>query len=196
MIVLVRHGQTSANAAGLLLGRDDVPLTELGQQQAALTAAAVTGATEVVCSPLLRARQTAEVLGLSADIRIDDRWTEIDYGEYEGWPMSEGPAPPWEIWRVDPEYTPPGGESLADCARRVRSACEELADRAAGSDIVVVSHVSPIKAATIWCLGVGDQMVSARMFLDLASVCRIAVGPQGPSLHTYNDSQHLSSLVR
>lgn len=113
MIVLVRHGQTPANEAGLLLGRDDVALTNLGQQQAALTASAVVGASEVVCSPLLRARQTAGVLGPSTDIRIDDRWTEIDYGEYDGWPMSEGPAPPWEIWRADPESTPPGGESLA-----------------------------------------------------------------------------------
>ena len=171
-------------------------LTNLGQQQAALTASAVVGASEVVCSPLLRARQTAGVLGPSTDIRIDDRWTEIDYGEYDGWPMSEGPAPPWEIWRADPEYTPPGGESLAACGRRVRSACEELAERASDLDIVVVSHVSPIKAAVIWSLGVEDQMVTARMFLDVASVCRITVGPQGTSLHTYNDTHHLSSLVR
>ena len=52
--------------------------------------------------------------------------------------------------------------------------------------MVVVSHVSPIKAAIAWALGVGDE-VAWRLFVQVASVARIGVGPGGPSLHSFNE---------
>ena len=63
MLILVRHGQTASNASGLLLGRDDPPLNELGRQQAKALAAVhgVAGAARVIASPLRRARETAEM---------------------------------------------------------------------------------------------------------------------------------------
>jgi broad specificity phosphatase PhoE len=54
------------------------------------------------------------------------------------------------------------------------------------ADVVVVSHVSPIKAAIAWALGVGDE-VSWRMFLDVAALCRVRLGPRGPSLTSYGE---------
>jgi broad specificity phosphatase PhoE len=190
VIILVRHGQTAANASGLLLGRDDPPLTELGQRQAQALAAAVGGAGVVISSPLRRARQTAAALAGDVEVTVDDRWVEMDYGEYDGWPVGKVPAAVWERWRSDPDFVPPGGESLAECGRRVRSACEDLVRRAESTDVVVVSHVSPIKAAIAWCLGVGDE-VAWRMFLDVAAVCRVAIGPRGASLRSYNERAHL-----
>jgi broad specificity phosphatase PhoE len=68
----------------------------------------------------------------------------------------------------------------------VRGACEELLDEIRQRDVVVVSHVSPIKAAIAWTLGVGDE-VAWRLFVQVASVARVAVGPAGPSLHSFND---------
>jgi broad specificity phosphatase PhoE len=187
MLILVRHGQTAANAAGLLLGRLDPPLTELGLRQAQALAGAkgVAGARRVVTSPLLRARQTAELLG--PPVVADDRWIEVDYGRYDGTPLVEVPAAMWAAWRADPSWAPEGGESLAAVGCRVRDACDELADEVAGADVVVVSHVSPIKAAVAWALGTGDEAVW-RMFLDLASVCRVGVGPAGPALRTFNET--------
>jgi broad specificity phosphatase PhoE len=189
VLILLRHGQTASNAAGLLLGRGDPPLTDLGRHQAEALAKieGVMGATRVVASPLVRARQTAELLGPA--VTIDDRWIEIDYGVYEGTRLGDVPSEVWTNWRADPSWTPEGGESLTDLGRRVRSACEELlaSGEANDADIVVVSHVSPIKAAVAWALGVGDE-VAWRMFLDVAAVCRVSFGPRGPSLRSYNET--------
>jgi broad specificity phosphatase PhoE len=70
----------------------------------------------------------------------------------------------------------------------VRLACDELSS---GSDVtVVVSHVSPIKAAVAWTLGVDDR-VAWRMFLAPGSITAIHVDGRGPSLHAFNITGHL-----
>src|SRR5881392_1292055 len=97
MILLVRHGQTAANAGGLLLGRADPPLTELGHRQAAAIARVLPTPGAVISSPLLRARQTAAAFGLP--VVEDERWIELDYGEYDGRPFNEVPAEVWARWR-------------------------------------------------------------------------------------------------
>lgn len=188
MLIVARHGQTRHNADGLLLGRLDPPLTELGQAQAASLRAAVEGAVRVVCSPLLRARQTAAALGLP--VEIDERWIEVDYGIHDGRPLAEIPPELWRRWREDQSFVPEGGESLASVGRRVAAACESLTAEAAERDVVVVTHVSPLKAAVAWALGVGDEVVW-RMFVAVASVTRIAVTERGPVLQSFNETHHL-----
>jgi broad specificity phosphatase PhoE len=184
VLVLVRHGQTDANARGLLQGRVDLPLSELGRRQAAALATIVPADARVVASPLRRARETAAAFGREPD--VDDRWIELDYGELDGRPIGDVAPETWAAWRADPHFVPPGGESLVTLGARVRSACEELLDEARRGDVVVVSHVSPIKAAIGWALGVGDE-VGWRLFVQVASVTRIAVGPAGPSLFSFNE---------
>lgn len=195
MLILLRHGQTVANAEGRLLGRLDPPLTDLGRRQArALRAAIGSRVGRVVVSPLARARETAAALGVpGVDIEVDERWIEIDYGPYDGQLLSEVPASLWDGWRRDPAYRPPGGESLAAVGSRVREACEELVADARDGDVVVVSHVSPIKAAVAWALGVGDE-VAWRTRLDVAAACRITIGPRGPALWGFNLTGHLLGL--
>ena len=189
MLIVVRHGRTEANASGLLVGRRvDPPLDDLGRRQAASLASVVAGATRVVCSPLLRTRETADALGLP--VAVDERWIELDYGELDGVPMSEVPATTWATWRADLGWCPPGGESLAALAERVRGACEALAEEAATSDVVVVTHVSPIKAAVAWALGAVPE-ITWRMYSAPASVTRISITGATPSLHTYNETAHL-----
>jgi broad specificity phosphatase PhoE len=184
MLVLVRHGQTDANARGVLLGRADPPLSELGRRQARALAARVPAEGRVIASPLARAMETAAAFGRPVD--VDDRWVELDYGTLDGQLLSEVPAAVWGEWRGDPEFVPGGGESLAALGRRVRSACEDLADEARGRDVIVVSHVSPIKAAVSWVLGVGDD-VAWRMFVQVASIARVGFNQWGPSLHSFNE---------
>ncbi|HXV94072.1 MAG TPA: histidine phosphatase family protein [Pseudonocardia sp.] len=187
MLILVRHGQTDANARGLLLGRADPPLNETGRRQARALAAAVPRGARIVSSPLARARDTAAVLAAGGtEVEVDPRWVEMDYGELDGRPATALDESSWRRWRSDPAFVPAGGESLAAVCERVRAACEDLAGDAARDDVVVVSHVSPIKAAVTWALGVGDE-VGWRMFLGDAAVCRIDTRGPAPLLLTFND---------
>ena len=196
MLILVRHGRTAVNAAGLLLGRSDPGLDDEGARQAAALPAAVADGpppatvTRVVASPLGRAVATARCFGLP--VEVDERWVEVDYGDWEGRPVGSVSAAEWAAWRADPEFAPPGGESLAALDRRVRSACDELlaagvaAGPGEGGDVVVVSHVSPIKAAVAWALGVGVEL-AWRTHLDPASITRVELRAGGPVLRSFNE---------
>jgi broad specificity phosphatase PhoE len=185
MLLLVRHGQTAENARGLLLGRADPPLSPLGRRQAAALAGLVPPEARVVASPLRRARETAEVFGRA--VEIDERWVELDYGELDGLRPADVDESTWSRWRADPSYSPPGGESLITLGSRVRRACEQLAGEASANDVVVVTHVSPIKAAIAWALGVGDE-IAWRLFVRDASIARVRVDPAGPVLLSFNEA--------
>ena len=188
MLLVVRHGQTAANAAGQLLGRADVPLTETGLRQAEALAAAIGPVDRVISSPLQRARRTAAAFG--RPVEIDERWTELDYGIYDERPLGEVPRELWEGWRGDAEFTPPEGESLASVGRRVRTACDDLVPAAMDTDVVVVSHVSPIKAAVAWALD-ADDGIAWRTFVAVASITRIGITDRGPILRSFNEVAHL-----
>ena len=194
MIHFVRHGQTAHNRDGRLQGRVDLALSELGVQQADLVASRFAGATiaSVVSSPLRRARDTAAaiaaVVGCEAD--IDDRLLELDYGEWDGRPLAEIPGERWAAWIADPSFAPPGGESLVSVTARVESFCRDHAE-ADRAQTIAVSHVSPIKAAVAWALGV-DERATFRMHLGLASITTVGSRPNGDAyLLSFNDSAHL-----
>lgn len=197
MLILVRHGESTGNADGLLLGRMDAPLTDRGLAQARTLGPSVAGAARLISSPLARARDTAEALDTDLPVEIDDRWVEVDYGEFDGRALRDVPDEVWMQWRADPGYRPPGGETLAEAGQRVRSACDELfavdgeGARGAGA-VVVVSHVSPIKAATCWALGLGDEG-AWRLYLATASVTQISWGPAGPVLNRFNETPWAST---
>jgi alpha-ribazole phosphatase len=184
VLYLVRHGRTSANARGLLQGRLDPPLDEVGRAQAAAIAAMVGEVDEVITSSLVRARETASCFG--REPTVDDRWIEIAYGEYEGVPAGEVPPEVWQSWRENTEYRTRGGESFGSLDERVRSACEDLRERIHDRNIVVVSHVSPIKAAVAWALGVTMEIMF-HCHLSQASMCRIDYGRFGPVVHSFNE---------
>ncbi|MEZ5238210.1 MAG: histidine phosphatase family protein [Microthrixaceae bacterium] len=206
--LLVRHGRTVANARGLLSGRHDVELDAEGERQAAAVAEAVNrdldGAdARIVSSPLLRATRTAAAIAEAwatdpaapASVDVDDRFVEMDYGEWDGRPLGEVPAAAWRSWRVDPGFCPPGGETLAAVTERVSAALRELTLANPGRSVVVTSHVSPIKAAITWALGV-DDAATWRMRLTNASISEVLVSPdRSGALHAtmvrFNDTAHL-----
>jgi broad specificity phosphatase PhoE len=131
---------------------------------------------------------TAEILtGGVGDVEVDDRWIELDYGDLDGTPLKDVPPEVWTRWRADPDFVPAGGESLRALGKRVGDACTELLADAADRDIVVVTHVSPIKAAAAWALGVGDE-VTWRLFVAPGSITRIAGRPHGAVLVSFNET--------
>jgi probable phosphoglycerate mutase len=191
VLILVRHGESVANAQGLLLGRTDAELTAAGRAQAVAARSLLRDpVAEVRTSPLRRSRDTAELLDLGAPVKVDERWIEIDYGEFECQPLGGIPAEVWQRWRRDRDFRPAGGESLAAVDRRITAACAELfaedgAARRLAGDVVVVSHVTPIKAAVAWALGTVD--LYWRLHLRTASVTRIGWNRDAPILHGYNE---------
>ncbi len=195
MLVLVRHGRTPWNAEHRLAGRTDIGLDDVGRAQAVVAGGALGTVRELRASSLLRARETAALLGTTQPVTIDDAFIELDFGEHEGMLVSEIDRDLWRVIRADPTRRWPGGESPADVQRRVAVACEALfatdgeGARRPDDDVVVVSHVSPIKAAVCWALGVGPE-VALRLRLDNATLTTIAWGPLGPVLVGYNAVPH------
>lgn len=186
MLILLRHGRTEANKAGLLQGRLDQDLDELGRVQAERSAAKILGDADVdavIASPLKRAQQTAAAFGKR--VETDERWIELSYGVYEGVPHADVPSEVWNTWLNDFDFVPDGGESLSTLDARVRGACDDLIERAVDQNIVVVSHVSPMKSAVGWALGT-DIGISWNCHLDHASICTIGFRGRRPILQTFN----------
>jgi broad specificity phosphatase PhoE len=188
MLIIARHGRTAANASGELLGRRDPGLDAAGEAQAAAIGRALAGADRVIASPLRRCQETAAAIGLP--VETEERFIELDYGVLEGTPVADVPASTWAAWRADTGWRPEAGESLDDLAARVWPALADLVDDAAGRDVVVVSHVSPIKAAVAWAMGAGIES-QWRCFVQQASISRISVRGGLPSLHSFNEVHHL-----
>jgi broad specificity phosphatase PhoE len=142
----------------------------------------------IVCSPLLRARQTATAIveRIGSSFEIDERWIELDYGAYEGLRQAEVPADVWRSWRSDNDFAAPNGESLNQVQSRVSQACDDLAQRLNGRTAVIVSHVSPIKSAVAWALGV-DASVGWKTQLVTASITRFSVSSHGAALTSFNE---------
>lgn len=192
LLTLVRHGQTAANAQNLLQGHVNHPLDDIGHAQVSLLGTAVqkiAPVSRVVASPLLRAQQTAQAItqGLSQHIEVetDPHWIELNYGDFDGQPVSSVSPEQWAMWRTDEHFRPPHGETLAELSVRVQEAIDNLLADSVSSHIVVVSHVSPIKAAVAWALGVGVE-VSWRTALDRASMTTVRLDAKHPALKTFN----------
>ena len=192
LLTLVRHGQTAANAQNLLQGHINHPLDEVGLAQVSLLGGAlqkIAPVSRVVASPLQRAQQTAQAItqGLSQHIEVetDPRWIELNYGDFDGQPVSSVSPEQWATWRTDEHFRPPHGETLAELSVRVHNAIDALLADSVSAHIVVVSHVSPIKAAVAWALGVGVE-VSWRTALDRASMKTVRFDAKHPALKTFN----------
>jgi probable phosphoglycerate mutase len=189
-LAFVRHGQTDANRNGVLLGRLDPPLNDAGREQAAAVGArlALLAPVRVATSPLVRALETAEIVARACglDVEVDEQLIEVDYGEYDGLPLADLPPDLVTKWRTDADFAPPGGESLASVGKRMGAYTSAVLDSLSGGAVVAVSHVSPIKAAVLWALALPD-LHAWRLRLDNASITRLAPGPDGPVLLSFNE---------
>jgi broad specificity phosphatase PhoE len=184
VILLVRHGRTATNASGRFLGHADPELDEEGRIQAERLGAALGPVDRVISSPLRRTVATASLI--DGPLAIDERFIELDYGEWDERPLSTVTAEEWARWHDDLDWAPPGGESIAAMGRRVRSALDDLELLAHRETIAIVTHVSPIKAGVAWALDVDDH-IAWRLFVAPASVTRIDVGPARRSMISFNE---------
>lgn len=199
-LVLLRHGQTPMSVDRRYSGSASDPgLTELGHAQARAAARRLAGAgwrfAAVVSSPQRRARATAghAAAALGLEVEVDEDLRETDFGSWEGLTFAEAAARDprrHADWLADPTLAPPGGEAFAEVDARVRAARRRLAGRGP-VDLLVVSHVTPIKALLRQGLGVGFELF-VNLHLDLASVSVAEFYADGPtSVTLVNDTGHL-----
>lgn len=137
-IYVVRHGETEWSEVGKHTGRTDLPLIEAGRRRAAALAPRLAGHAFalVLCSPLLRARETCELAGFGDRAELCDDLHEWDYGAYEGLttPEIRAERPDWNLWRDGC----PEGESPAEVGARADRALDRL--RAADGDAIAFAH--------------------------------------------------------
>lgn len=194
-VILVRHGRTTANVAGVLAGRAaGVLIDDVGRGQAVRTARrlAAVPLVAVVSSPLERCQQTSQLilehqgaLPLAPVSLVEDGLTECDYGQWQGRALSElSHEALWSVVQTQPSAVVfPEGESLAAMQARSVTAIRSLdakfeAEHGPGAVWVAVSHGDIIKAVLADALG---------MHLDLFQ--RISVGPASVSIVTYGTAR-------
>jgi len=177
LVVMVRHGESDANRMGKLVSEAfDPALTQEGHQQAMKFAALWKGKSidALYASPLLRTRETAEVLrqvwGLST-VQTDDRLHEIRMGSFDGQEISElAHQEVYQEWKKDPELPPEGGERLSAVYMRVRQFLVELGRTRDRGCVLVVTHADCLKAITLGTLEAPWQSSGHLHFENLASI--------------------------
>jgi len=181
---LVRHAETEWSVDLRHTGHTDIPLTEAGREHArALRGAlAKTEFALALCSPLSRARDTADLAGFESRYELRDALKEFDYGAYEGITTDEIrlSRPGWSVWR-DGSLD---GESPDDVGARVDTIIDEA--RAADGDVVCFAHGHVLRAlAARWV----DQPASfgGRLALSTGAVCVLGYERDVPVLWRWND---------
>jgi broad specificity phosphatase PhoE len=175
-IHLARHGQTAYNHEGRFQGHLPVPLDATGREQAAALAEVAAGVEIValVCSPLRRARETADIVAARIDLEPveDARFAETDTGDWTGRSFAEVRAEDPEgfarFQRSDPTFRYPGGESFAEQSDRVQAGLADLRARPAALPALVVCHRGVIRLALTVALG--DEGAGARHIANASLV--------------------------
>lgn len=180
---LLRHGATQWSEAGRHTGREDVPLSDLGREQARVAGRWLAGRRfpQVLVSPQTRALETCELAGFADEAEVRNELVEWDYGEYEGLTDEETQSrePGWNLFRNGC----PGGESPDQITSRV----DELVCGLNGlpGSCLVVGHGKLLRAlAARWV----DREIALGSVLpmDPAAICLLEREPAGPLLRLWN----------
>jgi len=187
-LYFLRHGDTGLQ--GRHIGSTDVPLLDEGKGQVRKTARLLRaeGFDKILCSPMLRCRQTLDLLDLSSPWQTSELLREIDFGRWEGRSFSEIVQEDQDLvdaWVTQPEsFTFPGGESLSAFKNRValfKSQLEEMKDR----KILVISHGGIIRY--LLCLLLGIDIEKYLIFeVKAGSYCSIRLFAEGGLLTGFN----------
>ena len=184
---LVRHAATEWSVAHRHTGRTDIPLTGDGRAHAErlrpwLGARAWDA---VLCSPLGRARQTAELAGVGDRARLCPDLLEVDYGEVEGITTEDFQArtPGWTLWT----HGAPGGESLAQVAVRVDRVIAEALAVPGDGYVLCVAHGHVLRILAARWLGFGPE-AGAHLALVTGAVCVLGSERDTRVLWRWNDT--------
>ena len=178
-LILVRHGQSLANAQDLFAGHSDFDLSEIGFRQARRAAdwiAAHEQVDVIYSSDLLRAYHTATTIGkhLGLPIISDEGLREIFAGEWEGlsFPfIAEHYADAFDVWRNNYSAARPvGGESTAEVYRRIVPHVLALAERHEGKTLLLATHATVIRAFDAYAAGLSAEQTGRVPFCYNAAI--------------------------
>lgn len=189
-IVLIRHGATEWSRHGRHTGTTDLPLLPEGEADARKLRDQVTELNVVAafCSPMQRARRTAELAGLS-DIQIDDDLREWDYGAYEGLSTPQIREklgdPAWEIFAdgVAPGATP--GETVEDVAARVSHVVRRVVPLLETGNVALVAHGHSLRIFAAIFLRQEARM-GAQLMLNAGSLSTLGFYHGTPCIQVWN----------
>lgn len=173
-LILVAHGATSATRRGAF-PRDE-PLEPRASARASVVRTRLPRAARILTVPALRAQQTAEALGLAAE--VDDELRDCNYGRWAGLRLDElAQSDPHGLaaWRGDLESTVHGGESLAAVSRRVARWLDRQAVERSGT-LIAITHAPLVRAAVLHVIG---APLGAFWKIDIAPLSCTAVGNDG-----------------
>ena len=139
-LLVIRHGQTKWSAVGRHTGRSDVPLTDRGRSEArdAVRTLAGWNLARAYCSPLRRARETADIVSPACGVEIDDDLLEWDYGDFEGvtTPQARELIPSWSVWT----HTITGGETFDAVGERADRFLARMSRDGPSGNVAVFAH--------------------------------------------------------
>jgi broad specificity phosphatase PhoE len=161
-LLLIRHGQTEWSKSGRHTGRTDIELTPVGRDEAVSAGRSLRDwhIDKVYSSPLARARETADIVGLRPDVGIDQNLVEWDYGIYEGEPTREirRSIPSWSVWT----HEMIGGESIDQVGTRADAFLERVQQELTDGNAAVFAHGHLLSILIArWC---GLDAIEGRRF--------------------------------
>jgi broad specificity phosphatase PhoE len=188
-LVLARHGETEWSKSGQHTGRTDIPLTDLGREQATRLGVALAGRTfsRVLSSPLSRAVETARLAGFGERVEIDPDLREWDYGIYEGRRRVDidDDEPGWTVW----SHPIVGGESLVELAQRADRVIERILPT--GGDVLVFSHGHFLRVlAARWIEQ--PPLTAGRLELATATISELGWETDRRVIEGWNAAAHLA----
>jgi probable phosphoglycerate mutase len=187
-LVLARHGETAWSKSGQHTGRTDIPLTDVGREQARRLGTALAGRSfsRVLTSPLARASETARIAGFTSDVVVDPELQEWDYGVYEGRRRVDIAAeePGWTVW----SRPITGGESLAELGARADRVIDRLLP--IGGDVLVFSHGHFLRVlAARWIEA--PPLLASRLELATATISELGWETDRRVVEIWNAAGHL-----
>ena len=192
VVLLVRHGLTPTTGVKLPGRAPGLHLSNEGRRQADAAAeriGKIGKIAAVYCSPITRARETAQPIGrvVKRALRIDRDLADLDIGEWTGMSLKQAARrPEWETVQRSPStFRFPGGESFPEMQTRMTTALGRIVARHPGQIVVAVSHADPIKAAVAQALGTPLDLFQ-RIMIAPASVTVVSYRRGGPSVITVN----------
>ena len=200
-IYIVRHGETKWNAEGRIQGHTDVGLTERGREQARAVARRLAGIDfdAAYCSDMSRARDTALIILGERATQLQElpALREYNKGVFEGLTPEEYRRRHPDLYQAslvnDPDFAPPGGETIRQCQARLSRFVGLLRERHLDEDVLVVGHGGSLRSGIVALLGLPLE-ANWKFVMQNCALSVVRVYPDNAVMHLYNDSSHLKEI--